>query len=498
MPESMKASSAAPVIGTVLCVVALFFYALSLATLPELASSDAAGNGYAQAYAAIELFLLWGLLAIVTLIAGISGEIAWPLAIAAALLIPASGITAFAVLGLLSKPHLEPFLWPIVIPALIPPLVVTFDIWALFPALRTTIPARLVGGAVWGAVLLLCLSIFEFQHVRQNAIGRIDAANEKYAADLAKLPADAPLWDWTPFLNTRNVIAQDELLARMSKLPRRQSEAELMLDRGDFPLQYLGSIDLTPTPAVCDKARALLRRQLEPLVLKSPNSKPYSDIAWQVQGALSAMKWLVGYDCDLDEQSLAWESMAKSYRDTNYDVYELAELRDPKNHGRTLRRAPERFSMLTPKAHLTAWLSFADKAAFHDQALAGARKLDHRTADAVDMLNDKNDISAPWKVLLYMPVLDLEMTPPLCKAALNQIDGDIVKVYRPKADDPRPYSELLQRLGAYEPLTALIWVAGHGCEAEPELSEAEELVRSYQDSPARAAMLAALERLHRK
>jgi hypothetical protein len=98
-----------------------------------------------------------------------------------------------------------------------------------------------------------------------------------------------------------------------------------------------------------------------------------------------------------------------------------------------------------------------------------------------------------------MPVLDLEMTAPLCKAALTQVYGDITKVYRPKADDPpRPYSELLERLGAYEPLTALTWLAGHGCEAEPELSEAEELVRSSQDSPARAAMLATLERLHRK
>jgi hypothetical protein len=210
------------------------------------------------------------------------------------------------------------------------------------------------------------------------------------------------------------------------------------------------------------------------------------------------MRWLGGHDCDVDAESQAWENMAKAYRDTNFDVYELAELRDPKNHGRILRQAPERFSMLTPKAHLTAWLTFADKKEFHDEALAGARKLDHRTADAVEMLTDKYDISAPWKVLKYMPALDLETTAPLCTAALNQIDGDVVKVYRPKADDPRPYSELLDRLGAYRPLDALVWLAARGCEAEPELSEAEELVRTYQDSPARAAMLDTLEHLHRK
>ena len=132
------------------------------------------------------------------------------------------------------------------------------------------------------------------------------------------------------------------------------------------------------------------------------------------------------------------------------------------------------------------------------QALEGARKLDHRTADAVEMLTDKYEIAAPWMVLKYLPVLDLETTPPLCRAALNVVQGDFTKVYRPKADDPRPYSELLDRLGAYQPLTALTWLAGHGCAAEPELTDAEAMVRTYQDSPARVAMLVTLAELHRK
>jgi hypothetical protein len=47
-------------------------------------------------------------------------------------------------------------------------------------------------------------------------------------------------------------------------------------------------------------------------------------------------------------------------------------------------------------------------------------------------------------------------------------------------------------------LTALKWLAGHGCNAEAELSEAEDVVRTYQDSPDRAAMLASLAQLRRK
>ena len=498
MPDPVKAVPAAIGVSIGFGVLALLFWALSIATLAGLASSDPAGNAYAQAYGALEIIILWGLLAVITLIAGVKGEMTAPAVLAAVILVPASGLASFGALELLARPELSPFRWPLAIPALAPPLIFAFCLWALFPSLRGKIPARLAGGIIWGAMLLLCLSYFPLQHMRDHAVDQVAAAREKFDANLAKLPADAPLWDWVPFLDTRNSTKQSEILDRLSKLARRQADAELMLERGDFPLGFLGRLDLDPTQSLCDKARALLRRQAEPLVLKIPNSKPYTDIATQVSGALAAMKWLVGYDCDVDAESLAWETMAKAYRGTNFDVVELRQLRDSKNHGRTLREAPERFSMLTPKSHLKAWLKFTDDKDLREQALVGARKLEHRTADAIEMLNDKYDISAPWKILKYMPVLDLETTAPLCKAALNQVYGDIVKVYRPKADDPRPYSELLERLGAYEPLTALTWLAGHGCEAEPELTDAEAMVRTYQDSPARAAMLTTLAQLHRK
>jgi hypothetical protein len=114
------------------------------------------------------------------------------------------------------------------------------------------------------------------------------------------------------------------------------------------------------------------------------------------------------------------------------------------------------------------------------------------------MLTDKPGMNGSSQVLRYLPSLDLEADPRLCKAALNVVHGDLAAVYRPKPDDPRSYDELLSRLGTDRPLTALVWLAEHGCEAEPELSEAEELIATYRDSPQRAIMLSALERLHRK
>jgi hypothetical protein len=152
--------------------------------------------------------------------------------------------------------------------------------------------------------------------------------------------------------------------------------------------------------------------------------------------------------------------------------------------------------MLNEQSHLKAWLKFADNKELRAQALAGARKLDHRNADAIAMLN--SDESTAWTALEYLPELDLETTPELCTAALAVVHRDLKPIYRPTDDDPRSYQELLERMGSGEPLTTLIWLARHGCPAGDELSEADALVRSYQDSPERAAMLATLAELQRK
>jgi hypothetical protein len=498
MPAGPKASASAIGLSLGLGILALLFWVLALATLSDLAGSDPAGNAYAQAYGAIEIIILWGLLAVIAVIAFAKGDMPRLGALAALILIPASGLAAFAALELQARPEVSPLRWPLVVPALVPPLVMAFCVWALLPSLRAAIPARIAGGIVWGAALVLCFAVVPLQQMRDRADAQFAAGRAKYAADFVSLPADSPLWEWVPFLNTLDETRVAAVLDRIHALDRRQSDAELMLERGDFPLGFIGRFDLIPTPALCDKARALLRRQVESLVLKPPNSKPYNVIAEQVSNAANAMEWLVGYECACDAESLAWETMAKAYQGSNWDVHRLGEVRDPKNLGRIVRMHPDRFSMLTPKAHLWAWLSFADKEELREQALTGARALDHRTADAVEMLNDKYDISAPWQVLKYLPVLDLKTTAPLCGAALGQVHGDLSKTYRPKADDPRPYSELLDRLGAYQPLSALTWLAGHGCDAKRELSEAEDLIRSYQDSPKRAAMLATLAQLHRK
>ena len=499
MAEAGRSSPVAIGVSIGLAALASLLWLLTVAILSDLGRSDAAGNAIGQAYAAIAVICLWVVLAILVIVAAVKGTAPkWALA-AAAILIPASGFATMVALDLLARPYEPPFLWPLFTPLVAPPLILAFCFWAMLPSLHALSFAKLTPVVALGAVALACLVQWPLVQIRAKVIDQRADLRAKYAEDFAKIPPGAPLWEWTPFLDTPDQTRVETTLGRIKGLDRRQRDALLMLERGDFPLGFLGRFDLNPDASLCEKARAQLRRHAAQLVLATPNTKPYKEIAIPVADAVAAISWLVGYGCSCDSEALAWETMAKAYTGTNYDLYRLAELRQPKELGRALRESPDHFSMLNERSHLKAWLKFADATELREQALAGARKLDHRTADAVEMLNDKYDISAPWIVLRYLPALDFEPTPLFCAAALSEIRMEMAKIYRPTADNPLPYEQLLARLGNdASQLPALQWLAAHDCDAEAALTEAQALVSSYQDSPERAAMLSALERLHRR
>jgi len=491
-------SSGAVAAAYVLAAVALFGWLILLPGLGSLGGSDAAGNAMSQGFAELQAIALWIVLAILTLLCLAKGQApAWA-GLAAVVLAPGSGLAAIRALELLSRTELAPYLWPIAALAAPPPLIVAFCLWAITPPLRDRLPASFVSVAVWGAVLALSLSVVPMQATRAAALQKQADALAAWRAEIASVPADAPLWRWTPLLG-RGFYAEDDVIAKIRDLDRRQGDAETMLERGDFPLAYLSRFNLDATAAVCAGARAELQSEVAPLVATAPLTRPYSDVADKVDAATAAMTWLVGYGCAVGAESLAWETMAKGYRDPGYSVVDFTDLRDPKALGRTQRESPEKFSQLDDKASLQAWLKFADDQQLHEAALAGARRVANRTDDAVQMLEDTDRGPGIYVLLAAIPSLDLDATPRLCAAALAHVrEDDLDKVYRPTADDPRPYSELLERLGAGEPLTALQWLAGHGCGAEAELGEAEQVVRAYQDSPERQAVLASLAALHRR
>ena len=491
-------SQATSIAGIVLGALCLLIWVLVVHLLANPPRGDPAGNAIEGAFTALILTALWLLLGVLALVAWFKGDMPQPAGIAALVLLPVSGFVAAQTQELLFRqPSLPPYHWPIVIPALIPPLIVLFCLWALHPALRAIVPASVASWSTWGTILVLCLGLPPLQAMRANAIHALMVAQQKRDAAFAAMPPDAPLWDWLPYIEAHYENNLGEVLDKIRHDDRRQSDAEIMLDRGDFPLRLIGGMDLTPTQAICDKARALLRRQAAQLVPPVPNEKPFNDVRIPVEGAIRAIQWLVGYECPCDAESQAWQAVAEAYRDPAFDIENLKQLRDPRELGRKLRESPARFSMLSPKSHLKAWLSFADDRPYRERALAGARALDHRTADAIAMLTDKNDIRSPVLLMTYLPSIDLEATPPLCDAALARLHDAFSQAFHPKPEDHQSFDALLGRLGVGDPLTALLWLAEHGCNADAVIGEAMDLVRAHDGSPERAAMLARLEQLRR-
>ena len=367
--------------------------------------------------------------------------------------------------------------------------------------LRAIVPER-AAAIVLGGVALLCLAVFPLSMVRDSALRREAARVADWRAKLDATPSGAPLWRWIPFLNSNVYGVEQDARAAIRNLPTRQSDAEAMLDRDEFPFRELGEFALDPSPALCDGARGSLNRRAAELTRDFRQNPAPPEIGEAVSSATAGMQWLVGMACACDRESLAFEAVARAVGGSDIDLADLTKLREPVELGRILYNDPPKFSMLTPRATLKAWLNFADDLGGNDahaaEAIEGARKLDHRTADAVVWLTDASQKETRFQLMRLLPKLDLEATPELCKAGLSWVAEQFDEAYRPTADNPLSYTDLVERLGAGHPLMALQWFAIEGCDAERELSAAEALVRAYGEAPQRAEILDALARLHRK
>jgi hypothetical protein len=100
-----KASGAAQGVGIALAFAALLVWLPTIANLSDLGGSDAAGNAMAQGFGAIEVILLWLLLAALVLLAVAKGASTPAASLAAVFLVPVSGAAALEALDLLSKPE---------------------------------------------------------------------------------------------------------------------------------------------------------------------------------------------------------------------------------------------------------------------------------------------------------------------------------------------------------------------------------------------------------
>jgi hypothetical protein len=213
-------------------------------TLPN--SSDAAGRGMSEAFEAVYAILMWIMLAILVTIAGVKGEMpAWAQ-------VPASGVaavTAGAMIHGLQRLGVDAR-WLVIVPALTPPLQIFYALWAYYPAIRASVPSAVAGGVVWGLVAILSVLPWPTLSYKARLETEIRAASAKQADDMKarfeRLTPESPLWEWLPFLDDYRY--RTDTMNHIRESATRQSDAEKMMDGGDYPLGRTGQLELDPTP----------------------------------------------------------------------------------------------------------------------------------------------------------------------------------------------------------------------------------------------------------
>ncbi len=331
-----RISKGALIGGLLLATACLFLTFVLTKGMAHPGGGDPAGTSMAQGFMSLALALHCSLLAALVLTAALGG--AMPVAGRAAILLlaPAAFVAIYMAFDLLTRRSLSPGLWAMTIPGAAPTLIVAYCLWALIPPLRTRVSARAAGFGLLGALGLVCAAIIPMEAMRNHANAVFAARVAALEARLAAMPDDAHLPQWMPFWESGVYRVEEAALAKILSLPSLQRDAEAMLERDALPLGDLRLFHLDPTPALCQSARASLSRRAEALALK-PGEKPDFDrIADEFFGASDAIRWLVGFACASDGQSLAWETLGRSYGASDIQVSDLVEARDPKNLGSNL------------------------------------------------------------------------------------------------------------------------------------------------------------------
>lgn len=313
--------------AALLLIATILLYVAVVANIATMNDSDPAGNGLSYAYGVFLTVGLWVLMGLLMIAAAAWGDMPGWARLPAVILVPASGAAALTAMTLMRAPGGST--WPILIPALAPLLVVAQALSAFVPALRMS---RNAAAGIWSAVLVLALlpwpvtiardraaterrarieAEYEAERVQRETTKR-EATREKFA----RLDANSPLWEWWDFTLPGSEL-RDQALAAMRTLPRRQVEAQSMLEGGfALPMSELPNLALEATPAFCLVARRFLRRHADSLRTGERDPIPYAVVAPRLETYLPGMRWLAANGCDCTDEFAAFEATARGYPDS--------------------------------------------------------------------------------------------------------------------------------------------------------------------------------------
>lgn len=326
-----------------------FYFALMRDIVPSPArefikrgepASNAIQGAFTELVAFVLILLLWIVLAILVFRrGGNSQKMPLQALVAAAILLPLSGVAAICATDL----YASYAGWAIVVPASLPPLIALYAIWMRLPVAHAALPAKIINVAAWGAILVLTIAPFplsvidpriyaagepERQKQREAylaAAEQVDAqrAEEDHERNIARfqaLNADSPLRDYLLDLSDPEDSTRHEAaLAKARQVKSRQSDVVALLEeptpadtsgrsRGNIEyLEDLWRLDIEATPAVCKAYGDALRQEAENVrkYLHDQTNGYAWDYAWEVRDALERqlpnIKWLIREHCDLGD-----------------------------------------------------------------------------------------------------------------------------------------------------------------------------------------------------
>jgi hypothetical protein len=290
-------------------------------------ASNAIQEAFDELIRGVLILLLWIVLAILLFLRGKGQKMPPQALVAAAILLPLSGVAAIYATDL----YASYAGWAIVVPALLPPLIALYAMWMRLPVLHAALPAKIINAATWGAILVLTIAPLRLSVIdkRIYAAGESErqrqreaylAANERQAqrneqnrerektdarepaiARFQALTSDSSLSDYLDALDSYTYYApdeagHDETPAKGRRIKSRQADAVALLKEGRIRrMEELWNLDIEATPAVCAAYRDALRHEAAEL---DPMSIDFARVN-VIGGQLPNLKWLVKEHCDL-------------------------------------------------------------------------------------------------------------------------------------------------------------------------------------------------------
>ena len=293
--------------------------------------SDAAGQGMATAFAFFEAILLAVLLAVLLLISGLNGGLRGVSGLLAPVLYVSAVSALFIALRILEKAQPEDrfqFLLRLVLMAC-PALLILYSAWSFFPAAREHVPSMGANLGIGLPLVLLSLAVWTVrgpsnatssarEQAQRQAFADARQRDEALVTEIRALPDTSPLADLLSYAElpsnhnaNSGIDVRGAALARASKLPHRQAEAETLLHSGATRvLRNLAGLDLQMTPRLCEGARTSLRRAAEELkpaasatVFEDTILDPYT----------INIRWLLENKCDCKNEVEALEQTILLY-----------------------------------------------------------------------------------------------------------------------------------------------------------------------------------------